>query len=315
MDLKRLKYFVVAAEEENFHRAAARLYLAQPALSRHIKELETELGLSLFDRSKKRVHLSAAGHFFLKQARKILADMEQAAHQTRLVSDGMVGTLRISFNPTCLGHRIVPDSFQNFRLAFSEVELKLHMMISRVQIEAVQSRTIDVGFIVRDTRTALKHIDSFEVATAYWVLAVPATHRLASREDLKLADFKGLMVVPREESPETYDKLVPAGQAAGLKPTVVHTGVDSLLGLGLVASGMGLFFLTTSICEQYAQNNVVFKRLSDFPELLHVDMIWRQDDTSPLLARYIQTMKALRTAQLDAPVIHRSPKPKSVIRP
>src|SRR6266852_1406564 len=137
MELRHLRYFVGVAEEQHFGRAAARLHVAQPALSRQIQDLEGELGFTLFDRLPRGVRLSAAGKLFLSDARSILQHVQEAKLRAERVATGKAGMLRVGFVETLSWHGVVPDSFRRFRRRQPDVELDLRSLRSLEQIESV----------------------------------------------------------------------------------------------------------------------------------------------------------------------------------
>src|SRR6476620_8220695 len=147
MELRHLRYFVGVGEEQHYGRAARRLGIAQPALSRQIQDLENELGFMLFDRLPRGVKLSAAGELFLSDARRILRDVDEAKRRAERVATGKAGTLRVGFVELLSWHGVVPDSFRRFRRRQPDAELELHPMLSNQQIEAVRSDRLDAGFI------------------------------------------------------------------------------------------------------------------------------------------------------------------------
>src|ERR1700694_2622785 len=143
MELRHLRYFVAAGEEQHFGRAAARPHLAQPALSRQIQDLEREIGFLLFDRLPRGVRLSAAGALFLNDARPILQDVEEATRRAERTAQGKVGTLRLGIAFALSWHGLVVDSVREFRRRQPDVELVVHHLL---QVEAVLSGRLDVGF-------------------------------------------------------------------------------------------------------------------------------------------------------------------------
>src|SRR6201997_3264143 len=145
MELRHLRYFVAVGEEQHYGRAAERLGIAQPALSRQIQDLEKELGFPLFDRLPRGVKLSAAGKLFLSDARRILLEVEEAKLRAERVATGKAGTLRVGFVEALSWHGVVPDSFRRFRRRQPDVELDLHPMLSNQQMEAVRCCKIDAG--------------------------------------------------------------------------------------------------------------------------------------------------------------------------
>src|ERR1041385_7012094 len=125
MELRHLRYFVQVAEEQHYRRAAERLRIAQPALSRQIQDLEEEIGFKLFDRLPRGVKLSAAGKLFMEDARRILQQVNEATARAKRVAAGQSGTLRVGFVESVSWHGVVPDSFPQFREPQPDVELQL----------------------------------------------------------------------------------------------------------------------------------------------------------------------------------------------
>jgi DNA-binding transcriptional LysR family regulator len=146
MELRHLRYFVGVGEEEHFGRAAERLGVAQPALSRQIRDLENELGFVLFDRLARGVKLSSAGKLYLSDARRILQDVQEAKRRAERVATGKTGTLRVGFGETQSWQGVVPDSFRQFRKQNPGAELELYPMAGSPLIEAIQSGKLDAAF-------------------------------------------------------------------------------------------------------------------------------------------------------------------------
>src|SRR5215471_9173014 len=172
MELRHLRYFVAAGEEQHFGRAAARLHLAQPALSRQIQDLEKEIGFLLFDRLPRGVQLSAAGKLFLNDARRILQDVEEATRRAERIASGKAGTLRIGIATAVSWHGMVADTFREFRRGQPDVELVVHHLLTIHQIEAVLSGRLDVGFAASMTPWH-KDVAHSLFAEDRMVLAVP----------------------------------------------------------------------------------------------------------------------------------------------
>ena len=147
MELRHLRYFVAVGEDQHYGRAAQRLRVAQPALSRQIQALEEEIGFKLFDRLSRGVKISAAGKLFLEDARRILQQVNEATTRAARVAHGKSGTLRIGFTESASWHGVVPDSFRQFRQQQPDAELHLNPSTSLEQIEAVRSGRLDAGFV------------------------------------------------------------------------------------------------------------------------------------------------------------------------
>ena len=136
MELRHLRYFVAVGEEEHFGRAALRLRVAQPALSRQIQDLEREIGFELFDRLSRGVKISAAGQLFLEEARRILQQLNEATERAQRVARGQSGTLRVGFTENASWRGVVPDSLHLFRERYPDAELQLNPLPSLQQLGA-----------------------------------------------------------------------------------------------------------------------------------------------------------------------------------
>ena len=191
MELRHLRYFVAVGEEQHFGRAAARLRVAQPPLSRQIQDLEREIGFPLFDRLPRGVRLSAAGSLFLKDARRILQDVEEAKRRAERVALGKAGTLRIGIATAVSWHGMVAETFREFRRRQPDVELVVQHLLSVHQIEAVLSGRLDVGFAASMTPWH-KELAHSPVAEDRMVLAVAKGHPLAKRERIRLRDLQNM---------------------------------------------------------------------------------------------------------------------------
>src|ERR1700745_3841959 len=147
MELRHLRYFVAVGEDQHYGRAAERLGIAQPALSRQIQDLEKELGFTLLERLPRGAKLSAAGKLFLSDARRILQEVQEAKLRAERVAAGKAGTLRVGFVEWLSWHGVGPDSFRRFRRRQPDADLDLQPLRSVEQIEAVRSGRLDAGFI------------------------------------------------------------------------------------------------------------------------------------------------------------------------
>ena len=202
MELRHLRYFVAVGEEQHYGRAAQRLRVAQPSLSRQIQDLEAEIGFKLFDRLSRGVKLSTAGRLFLEEARRILDHVEDATKRAKRVASGQSGTLRTGFIESMSWHGIVPDSFRQFREQQPDAELQIKPLSSLEQIQAIQSGQLDAGFLFTIANID-RELAQFDIALVDLMLAVPKEHPLAKSGALRLRDLKSVLFIwfPRRESP------------------------------------------------------------------------------------------------------------------
>ena len=209
MELRHLRYFVAVGEEQHYGRAAQRLRVAQPALSRQIQDLEGEIGFKLFDRLPRGVKISAAGKYFLEDARGILQQVNEATTRAKRVALGQSGTLRVGFVESISWHGVVPESLRRFRQQQPEAELQLRPLSSLEQIEAVAGGRLDAGFVFTIANIN-GELAELPVASLNLLLAAPRGHPLTELKKLRLRDLSDAAFIwfPRRESPAYYDRLM-----------------------------------------------------------------------------------------------------------
>jgi DNA-binding transcriptional LysR family regulator len=294
MELRHLRYFVAVGEDQHYGRAARRLRVAQPALSRQIQDLEEEVGFKLFERLPRGVKLSAAGKLFLEDARRILQEVSEAAARAGRVARGHSGTLRVGFTENASWRGVVPKSFRRFRELQPDVELQLQLSTSLGQLEAIRSGRLDAGFVFNMPK-AEPELDQLPVAMQRIELAVPKGHPLTKLKKLRLRDLTDAPFVwfPRRESPAVYDRLMRECYRGGLKsPRIVQEGLNEAIILSLVSHGMGVGWVMGT-ARWRCPENVVILSIVDLNMPMALALAWRKDNTSPLLARFIGEVQRL----------------------
>ncbi len=296
MELRHLRYFVAVGEDEHYGRAAKRLRVAQPALSSQIRDLEREIGVQLFDRLPRGVRLSAGGKVFLEDCRRILQEVNEATVRAERAARGFMGTLRVGFTESASWHGVVPDSLREFRRRCPEAELQISTLISLDQVEAVRSARLDAGFVyvpTSDPELAQVHVASHQV-----VLATPKRHPVSRLKRLRLRDLAETDFVwfPRRQHPANYDRLLQACARGGLtNPRIVQEAVDQATMLSLVSCGLGVAFVTDAT-RWRCPKEVVLRRVVDLNLPITVSLLWRRDNGSPLLARFVADVRELAEA-------------------
>jgi DNA-binding transcriptional LysR family regulator len=294
MELRHLRYFVAIGEEQHYGRAARRLRVAQPALSRQIQDLEEELGFTLFDRLPRGVRLSSAGKLFLEDARRILQEASDAAARAGRVARGLSGTLRVGFTENSCWRGVVPESFRRFRELQPDAELQLRPSASVEQIEAIRSGRLDAGFVNFMPKSD-PELDQLLVALQHVELAVPKGHPFTKLKKLRLRDLTEAPFVwfPRLPSPAFYDRMMHECYRGGLKsPRIVQEGMNEATILSLVSSGLGVGWVLGT-ARWRCPETVVVLPVADLNIPLTLALAWRRDNTSPLLANFIGDVRRL----------------------
>jgi DNA-binding transcriptional LysR family regulator len=277
MELRHLRYFVGVGEEQHFGRAAARLRVAQPALSRQIQDLEREMGFLLFDRLPRGVRLSAAGKLFLGDARRILQDVDEAKRRAERIALGKAGTLRIGIAMALSWHGMVVESFREFRRRQPDADLVLRHLISIHQVEAVLSDRLDAGFAVAVTPWN-KDLAHWEFAQDRILLTVPKGHPLTKRGKIRLRDLRDMPFIwfQRSVNPTFDDQLTQECARGGLSaPRIVQEASDRDTVLSLVQNRIGIAWLTESIRWHYPRD-VVLLPVVDMNVRLPFNLIWKK---------------------------------------
>ena len=294
MELRHLRYFVAVGEEQHYHRAAERLRVAQPALSRQIQDLEEEIGFKLFDRLPRGVKISAAGKSFLVDARRILHEVNDATARAKRVASGQSGTLRVGFVESISWHGVVPDSFRQFRERQPHVELQLKPLSSAEQIEAVRTGQLDAGFLFTIANLG-RELAQLPVASLDLMLAASKEHPLTKLKKLRLGDLSDAAFIwfPRRESPAYYDRLMHECFRGGLKsPHIVQEAVNEATILSLVSCRMGVAFVSGAT-RWRCPESVTLLRVTDLKLPLPFALVWRKDNASALLAKFVADVRSL----------------------
>ena len=215
MELRQLRYFVVLAEELHFGRAASRLFIVQPALSKQIASLEKELGAELFVRTKRHVELTLAGRALLADARQILAQVDGVSARAQLASRGEVGALDIGFIVPVL-YDLLPYMLRRYRAAYPNVELNFHELHTRDVVDGVLGRDLHIGF-TRLPVSAGADLHVHPLVEEPLLVAMPEDHPAAAKETVALADLatENFILITRSAEPELHDAHVATCAAAG----------------------------------------------------------------------------------------------------
>lgn len=291
MEFRHLRYFVMVAEELHFGRAASRLNIAQPALSQQIRQLESELGFSLFERDKHRVELTSAGRVFLDEARLILIHVQQARAAAERAYLGASGRIVIGFVGSATYH-IVP-LLQEYRALFPLVHIVLHQMKTIEQLQALHEKRIDVG-IIRPTNTS-SEIELERIHKEAFIVALPSNHRLVKKNTLTIRDLTKEPFILTQFHPGSsyYGSVMQCCYEAGFRPNVVLEAPEILTIVAFVAARMGIALVPESF-EAQQNVGVVYRKIQDDIKLLELAIAWRTNEHSPTASQLIKTIRNQR---------------------
>ena len=297
MDLRSLRYFVAVAEELHFSRAAERLHISQPPLSRQIQKLEQVLGSKLLKRTQRRVELTPAGALFYRHAVAILAAVQEAAGEVRRSERGEVGRLVVGF---FIGttYRLLPEILRMFRSQAPNVELVLQEMTIAEVPDALAAGTIDVGFLRPPVSDPI--LDAQVLLREPFVLAVPAGSRFARQREVELVGLsqEPFVMFPPGQS-VLYSQIMGACHKAGFVPKVVQEARHPETLVGLVRSGAGVTLVPSSV-RLRGGSGVVFRPVAGPLPQTEIAVAWRRSDDSPLLKAFLNAARLSMTGRKSA---------------
>lgn len=291
MEYRHLRFFIAVAEELSFTRAAARLRVAQPHLSREIRQLERELEVALFLRDRRRVALTASGGAFLGRAYRILAETSEAVRAAQRASRGETGRLRVGFSSSA-GFGLVPDVVRRFRERRPDVELVLTEYNSDEQPELLRSSLLDACLLYPPQRPEAGFAKE-TLAVDPLVAALPEGHRLSDEAQIPLEALadEPWVFFPRAVASCLHDEIVRACHEAGFAPRVVQEARKLATISSLVASGLGVSLVPIAIARLRLPRTVCRPLVPPVPEV-PLALIWRRDDANPALAPFLEIVRS-----------------------
>ena len=305
MEFRHLRSFLVLAEEANFSRAAERLHMTQPPLTRQIRQLEDTIGAQLFERTPRGVTLTEAGQAFLEDAKKLQHLADQAVLRTQRASRGELGRVDIGLFGSS-AFTVLPSLLAQFRASHPQVTIALHTMTKSEQIEALRARRLTIGF-----NRVFPDVPDLVVETVLQerlTVALHADHALAGEACIDIARLAGepFILYPTNARPGFVDTVVGLCRQAGFGPKVAMEAEDVVTSIALVSNGFGLCVVPASAAI-LALPRVVYRPLSAPGASIGLDCVYRRDDDSLILQALVaqaRRMQALHTAAQDS-LVHR----------
>jgi len=291
MELRHLRYFIGVAEEENVSRAALKLHVSQPALSRQIRDLEDELGFLLLERSAKSVRLTEAGRAFLIEARAVLQRAEDGVKAARAIATGGRGELHVGYAPS-LTARILPQTLRAFQTELPNVSVQLHDLSTEEMFAGLREGELQIAFILRPTPARLRGLHFEELARDNLCLAVAPKHPLARRRTVTVAEAarEPLIAYSRKEYPEAHEFLAALFAAIKIKPRIVeeHDSVSSLIAAVEAECGVTVA-LQSLACTAGPRLKLI--PFSPAPEPVAVGAAWSNGRLSAAAERFLRCAK------------------------
>lgn len=291
IELRHLRYFVAVAEELHFGRAARRLGITQPPLSLQIQRLEANLGVTLFERTNRRVQLTPAGRTLLEEGKHLIADFMTVADAARRAARGETGSLTVAFAASVM-FLALPSIIQTFRQQFPNVRLELRELPTGPQLSALRAGELDIGFLRQPPRDA--ELVTETMMKENLVLAVSKRHELAGRKKLRLTDVanEDFVLFPRDLAPGLYAHVLAVCAEAGVHPRIVQTSRELYTTISLVEAGLGVTIIPESV-QQMGWRGVRYYPIESPSAVTRIDAAWRSDNRSTILPAFLEIARSI----------------------
>lgn len=294
MNLRQLKYFIAVAEELHFGRAAQRLHISQPPITRQIQQLEEELDARLFNRTPRGVELTQAGQLFLNEARNIVGLLDQAADRVHRAAEGSLGRLDLAiFGSGILS--FIPRIVLEFKRRYPDVKVVMHTLDKMAQVEALQNRSIDMGFNRMVTPVPGLIIEELAFEQLYAAVPDPGPH--AHLDEINLSDLakEPMLLFPASRTQGFVEKVTGLCHEAGFAPNVAQVVGDGLTAMALVGAGFGVCLVPDSI-TQVSMPGVKYLplRAEGSDPRVDISCIYREGDPSPVLANFLDVARTMK---------------------
>ena len=303
VELRQIRYFVAVAEDRHFGRAAERMYIAQPALSQHIRRLEHELGVRLLDRSGRHVRLTPAGDAFLDGARRLLSQADEAARLARLADVGETGTVAIGVDLAAAAG-LLPGALRRWSTRRPAVRPVLTAGRRPELLDLLRRRELDLAMLDGPVTDGAFETEALVEHDA--VVIVPTTHRLADQPDVRVAQLchEDLVLVDRTVAPGMHDRTIALCDAAGFSPRVSLEVQDVELVPLTVASGMGIAVLGSNLVADRTFAGVESRPLAGTDPFTSVLVAWIVDGATRQAVEFVEVLvEFARTAPRPRPML------------
>lgn len=281
IELRHLTYFLAVAQELHFRKASEKLFISQPGLSRQIKQMEEILETQLFERTKKKVSLTPAGHYLKKEVEFVFNHLEKVKRQLKLVGDGNSGELRIGFLGSAM-QKVIPELLLNIKEAYPKIRTSLEELSNAAQVNAVLNDKLDIGFVrVSRVPSTLTMKTVFEDTFS---LVIPKSYPVGTKEFEGMHQFRNedFILFNQTYSPYYYDTVMSICHEAGFTPKISHKSVHAHTIFKLVENHMGIAIVPTALQNGF-QMRVKFIELKSIPQRAELFAIWKKEHTNPVL--------------------------------
>ncbi|WP_088323663.1 LysR family transcriptional regulator [Polaribacter tangerinus] len=281
IEIRHINYFLAVAEELHFRKAAEKLFISQPGLSRQIKLLEESLGVVLFERHNRKVELTKVGEYLKSEFSSQLKVLSHTLEMAKLLSDGKKGELKIGYVGSAM-QQVIPDLLLNFKHKNPDILFNLKELNNKQQLEDLVSFTIDIGF-VRLERIP-RYLESKIIIKENFCLVLPKEHPINSATFKSMAQFKeeSFVLFDAHYSVSYYEKVMQIFDDCGFTPVISHNTIHASSIFKLVENNFGISIVPKSLAKKRG-HKVKFIELENIPQKTTLSVVWNPKNKNTVL--------------------------------
>lgn len=286
IELRHLKYFLALAKDLHFRKAAERLYISQPGLSRQIKQMEDDLGITLFVRHNRKVELTQAGAYLRDELTKTFKRLDEAVAHAKLLHDGIDGNLKLGYIGSAM-QKVIPELLLRFRTKHPNIIFTLNEMRNEEQIQALLNQEIDVGFVRMDR--VPRGLSMRPVFVDTFSLVLPQNHPISEHNFTNLGQLKDepFILFDSSFSESYYVNVMQVFDDSGFTPLVSHYTANASSIFRLVENGFGVSVVPTSLKLGYSMG-IKFIELQNIPQRTTLSAVWSSENMNPILGSFLE---------------------------
>jgi DNA-binding transcriptional LysR family regulator len=291
LEYRHIRYFLAVAEELHFRKAAEKLYISQPGLSRQIKQMEDDLGFKMFERHNRKVQLTAVGKYLQTELSKNLKNLDDIFNHAKLLNDGIDGNLKFGYVGSAM-QEVIPKILPEFRKKHPNINFSLNEMDNRTQIDALLNREIDIGF-VRLERVP-RGLEIQPIFEDTFSLVLPKLHPINASNFNGLYELKNesFILFDRSYSESYFEKVMQIFDYSGFTPLISHNTVNASSIYRLVENNFGVSIVPTSLKLGYDMQ-IKFIELNQIPQRTTLRIVWNNSNPNPILMNFLNLIKIL----------------------
>lgn len=285
LELRHLKYFLAVAEDLHFRKAAERLFISQPGLSRQIKQMEDDLGIKLFERHNRKVELTKAGSYLKTEITQHIKDLDRILNQAKLLNDGIGGDLKFGYVGSAM-QEIIPNLLLKFRTENPNAQFSLKELDNQKQIDSLLTHDIDIGF-VRLERVP-RDLQIKPVLKENFCLVLPKNHPINANNFKSLKQLKNdaFILFDSKYSASYFEKVMQIFDDNGFTPIIAHNTIHASSIYKLVENDFGISIVPKSL-QNKNEKGVKFIELTNIPQKTVLSVIWNKKNRNPILEKFL----------------------------